>query len=996
MMPLKPNQPGEEQFGRRLRIAETSELVSDQVLLLVGLLPPRIARSQTLPETNELRELLMVGWQRLQGRAWPWRLRDSVTRLIRSQDDASRLVQASDELLSEAESDWSREGRGLRLEVNIPVQYDPLTLYDSLIKGGAHSAFLRSKSEGEFAWSWPLRIGVAGDSALLAGIGPNSSLKPLFTAFDYERASMRANLLLLEGSLLEVSAALERMQRRPQSDALIVFGGTGETHSPVFESLSLLSETTGAQGIFIFDRLDQGRAQSFTEGLIALLSHDLPLDSAVARLSRESGVPVSPYATRRFVEATSVREQGRILARQLQRMSDVSVQPPSKPPVKKQRLVRGVRGRAKETVPVFGMDVRDARELGQQLEQRLEVPKGGRTTRSGNIATITFDRESDGARKLADVANAFGKVSDADTARKETRYLQARVETPAGRAIQGQGRLLPSRDYVATVFIGAPSSNWLSVGEAFESPEPSATILLDVLFWEPQASPEPQITQLILLPQGDTGIAEFPFRTTENQSVFSARIAVYHRNRNLQTGLLKGNVGDQPAQLTFTVDAAPVPKFVGLMDRSGVGASIIVNDDAYGNIQAFTYSQGQASVVNVSDEKPTLAVDVDPTQGDSLAKLTAALGRTITSITQDPDKYSDLSKEGSRTLLLDLALHGSALLTRLRKHSLMGDQFDRVGYIQIVSAHVDAFFPVEYFYDGEAPDDNAGICSGGPPEDNVGISSNPQAASDALASGKCCGAYDKSPRKTICPLRFWSMSKVIERHAHLPEHSKLPAQFQLRSASVSARNRLLDPLSGSVLAASTVADAAEKDTVENLIVKLNRVLRKETLRATSWASWAKGISDTHPSLLVLLPHHLQEGGFDSLEIGGDKLKSMQIHPEHVRALKDPNTRPIVLLIGCQTSSAKIDLESFVPVFQDNGAVIIVSTIATILGRQAGPAAAAIVEEIKKQDGNPNATFGDVMLAVRRRLLAEGTPMVLGLTSYGDADWRIGQQTNEVA
>jgi len=29
-----------------------------------------------------------------------------------------------------------------------------------------------------------------------------------------------------------------------------------------------------------------------------------------------------------------------------------------------------------------------------------------------------------------------------------------------------------------------------------------------------------------------------------------------------------------------------------------------------------------------------------------------------------------------------------------------------------------------------------------------------------------------------------------------------------------------------------------------------------------------------------------------------------------------------------------------------------------------------------------------MLAARRRLLAEGAPMVLGLTSYGDADWRI--------
>jgi len=105
-------------------------------------------------------------------------------------------------------------------------------------------------------------------------------------------------------------------------------------------------------------------------------------------------------------------------------------------------------------------------------------------------------------------------------------------------------------------------------------------------------------------------------------------------------------------------------------------------------------------------------------------------------------------------------------------------------------------------------------------------------------------------------------------------------------------------------------------------------------------------------------------------------------------LQDPDGHPIVLLIGCQTNATKIDLEGFVPFFQDGGAVIIVSTIATILGRQAGPAAAAIVEEVKKLEGDPSATFGKVMRAVRRRLLAEGTPMVLGLTSYGDADWRI--------
>ena len=87
-------------------------------------------------------------------------------------------------------------------------------------------------------------------------------------------------------------------------------------------------------------------------------------------------------------------------------------------------------------------------------------------------------------------------------------------------------------------------------------------------------------------------------------------------------------------------------------------------------------------------------------------------------------------------------------------------------------------------------------------------------------------------------------------------------------------------------------------------------------------------------------------------------------------------------------TTRIEYESFVPAFQDAGAAIVVSTIASVLGRQAGPAAVRIVEEIAKVATEPDPTFGKAMLNARRKLLAAGTPMVLGLTSYGDADWRI--------
>jgi hypothetical protein len=617
----------------------------------------------------------------------------------------------------------------------------------------------------------------------------------------------------------------------------------------------------------------------------------------------------------------------------------------------------------------------NAREFAANVERSLEADET-----VGGPSRLRFDHETEGARKVAALTNATSKEIDLDIARREDRHLQVRVETPAGRAIKGKARMLPSREYAASVFIGAINLAYLPLDQAFKSPKPESPVLLDVLFWEPQASPNPQVSQLTLPVHGDTGVANFPFRTAADQSTFSARIAIYHGNRNLQTGLLKGLVGNEPAGLRFKLDATPLTKFVGLTDRVGVDASIIVNDDPSGNVQAYVKSDGEAAVANVSDEKPPLEADVDPSRYESLAGIKEVLGRAITRITTNPDDYSDLSKEGCQKLLLELAQHGSALLTRLQKHSKMGKLFDEIKYIQIVSAHVDAFFPIEYLYDGEAPEDGAKICDG------------PQSASEALLSGKCCRANEGNEALVICPLRFWSLNKIIERHAHLPEHSELDGKFQLRNYPVSGRNRLLDPLRCAVVGASKNADAADKDTVKNLCSDLDSVLRNKAVPATDWKSWTMNVEQVHPNLLILLPHHEQAQGFELLEIGGDKLKSVLIKEKHVLSTKDLEARPIVLLIGCQTDSAKLDLEGFVPAFQDAGAVIIVSTIATILGRHAGPAAAAIVQELKKQEGKAEGTFGDVMLEVRRRLLAAGIPMVLGLTSYGDADWRIGTGT----
>lgn len=975
-----------------------------RLLLFGGLLPPRIARRETLPEADELGQVFVDYWQRLRGRAWPWRLRESTTRLIRSSEDLARLFAAGAALLSMANDDLNNLGRGLRVEINEPDQHDPLAreydaiaLYKALLAAGAHSAYLRRKNEGEMAWTWPLRIGLENDSTLLSGVTPTDSIRPLFETFNYDRAPMRMNVLLSTASLSQFKETLAQTRRRSQTDSVVLLGGFDDKDPSLLGQLNAISNSTGAQGVFIFDSKILDRAQRSSELLIVHLSHDLPIDSAVAALAREFNVQVLSWATRRLAEASSVREQGRIIARRLEEMGEksfpVSVDPfPTvtdvPPPAPRPRPTRGgARRGGKGTFdsPRFAARRRvSAKELGTNIAHSLEV---GALPSEVIVRRLKFDSESAGAERVAAFKKATSVQTDLDAAERDDRFLQVRVETPTGRAITKKARLLPARDYVASVFIGVLNPEYLSVEEPLKSPVPDGPVVLDVLFWEPQVCPEPKTAQLTLPVHGDTGVANFPFTIKEDQSTFSARIAIYHQNRNLQTGLLKGVVGNEPAALRFTLDATPLTKFVGLRGRVGVDASIIVNDDESGNMHAFVKTDGVVATTPIRDEtpvpasgeQPPLAKSVDPSRYESLEAIKEALGRAITRIATKPDEFSDLSKEGTRKLLLDLAQHGNRLLTILQKHSQMRNLFDDVKYIQIVMAHADAFFPIEYFYDGEAPEDGAQVCDG------------PQSASEALLSGKCCGAYEKNSALVICPLRFWSLTKVIERHAHLPEHNEqeLKGKFQLRSFPVSARNRLVDPLRCAVLAASQNADLAEKDTVKNLCSNMDKVLRSSTVPSTNWSSWIQNVADMRPNLLVLLPHHEQGGGFDLLEIGGDKLKSTLIKPKHVHSPQDTDPRPIVLLIGCETDSAKLDLENSVIAFQDAGAVIIVSTIATILGRHAGPAAAAIVEELKNHEGKVDATFGDVMLKVRQRLLAKGIPMVLGLTSYGDADYRIG-------
>ncbi|HEX3131659.1 MAG TPA: hypothetical protein VH394_30260 [Thermoanaerobaculia bacterium] len=517
---------------------------------------------------------------------------------------------------------------------------------------------------------------------------------------------------------------------------------------------------------------------------------------------------------------------------------------------------------------------------------------------------------------------------------------------PRPRFLQAQLQREPE---VCTVSIrvGLPDEEWRSVEKSFPLPEDSDPDghQLTVLFSEPRVCPEPQVRSLWLPPRGSSQPVSFTFEIPRGLSTISARVTILHANRVLQTGLLEAEVG-RGLNWTFRIDAAPRRDLESLSGRTVFDAALVEGD----GITAA--AEGSAALLHLDDGQ--------------LDDLTRFLTRQISSAANDPDSYAQLDSPGSVELLRILAQKGGEVHETLCEHTGLA-ALANAKRIHITAARVGSFFPVELLYSFEPPDDTAGLC--------------PRAA-EALQRGECAGDCSVDRRQNICPLGFWGLSRIIERHAHRREDNQIDGDFLLQPEPVRQRSPL--PVSGtSLLAASGRATEVKATAVDELFEALQK--RGPASRATSWKAWASEVSEDSPSLLVLLPHHEQSPDEEILEIGqGDRLRSELVRVDHVRQPSGPY--PILLLLGCETNLARIAFDNFVTRFRDKGAAVVVSTIATVLGRQASPAAARLVELLDEAAHEGNSTFGEVMLRLRQKLVATQTPMALGLTAYGDADW----------
>ena len=580
-------------------------------------------------------------------------------------------------------------------------------------------------------------------------------------------------------------------------------------------------------------------------------------------------------------------------------------------------------------------------EVGAAAVESLEPPpvRGRRKSPTeGSYSVRDPEAGDDGVRGLGRGEALEATGPSGEEAGPPARFLQARMAPP----------VQPAWEYRVFVRIGMPDRGWASVEKPFPSPSETETHELTVIFWEPTVSPDPQIQLLRLPPKGNSSEVRFAFPAAEGLKSIAARITVVHKNRVLQTGLLRASL---PAlSWTFELDATPRAHLEGLSGRSRFDLALVLNHDAEGIPRMTVVADDRAVVIPVGESE--------------VEALTRALGDQISRIAAEPERYETLQSEGSEELLRTLAQHGGLLHQYLSGFEMLGRLEAANGHqprVHLTAARPDSFFPIELLYRFEIPEDTAKLCSH---------------ALAALAQGSCPAECPSEKSETVCPLGFWGMCRVIERHNHRRVEKRPQTGFDLRPEPVQPRSRL--DISGKALvAASDAASRHDAGAVESLLEKLRRRGPAEEVR--SWKDWRARVAADHPKLLVLLPHHERKDGFEILQIGAaDVLKFVK--PEHV----DPGS--IVLLMGCETNLAKIAFDSFVIQFILNGAAIVVSTIATILGRHASPATARLVELLDEEAREEDSTFGEVMLRLRQKLVAEQTPMALGLTAYGDADW----------
>lgn len=901
------------------------------------------------------------GWLRAAGK--PGRSLDLVAMPARVLADAWSEVAA---LYGEPVGDtyFSRDPRRIRLEVRGGRIADFYWLAEQLSQPSVRATSVYRLSaawETEITWDWPLRVGFLGDDASLplrgqlqALIGSRDGewLGPLVKLIEIDAGSVDCDLLILPHDLRPALGAVLQGPSALRADCVLVLGRIEDAAERAYPLVGALRAQARAGGVALShvpatpaaQGEEPSKQQLWFKELLRQLSHNEPIDVALYRAARngrvESRTPLL-FASRQLIDHSRISRRIEQLG---YRLSALRV----------------------DDVKMNGEDV------GLEGKPTLGEVSGGLT---GRADELPWDHETDTATTFSRFKKAAGAaMEEAPPPQTNARWIQVEAwEYAEGRRREAARRVLRAGStYDLSVFIGSPTQESISADRPFAEealPPNMNEHRLTVVFTEPRIAPEPKVATITLPRRGDSTRCDFfVLIPEEGVSRMTARVTVLHKNRVLQTALLSAAVvrgeGDGQGKdeaIELIVESVLRPGMDGLTGRRWFDAALVLNHTPDGDAQITKSVGEQAALIPIGDLAPTVKWFDDQ----------------ITDVANNWEKFERLDTKKSRDLLWACAVNGSELFNAIIAGRAADDPLVKAERVQVVSARYGARFPMEFVYGRMAPLPEAPLC--------------PEAAA-SLMRGRCDGKCPAGPdeEKVICPLGFWGLNRIIERHAYDPQDIKAlsGADFAIQSEPVEGRNRL-NVLASAVVATSDNVDEVEKGSKQRVIDALDAATRSQAKTVSTWEEWVEEIDGRSPSLLVLLPHTVREvlSRQQMLEISADKrLLVANIQQKHVLG-PGAKQSPVVLLMGCKTAAPDIAYESFVLKFRLKGAALVVGTGSTILGRHAARVAQEFIVAVAGA-GNGETPFGQVMLDVRRRMMADGLLMVLCLTSYGDTDWLI--------
>jgi len=340
-------------------------------------------------------------------------------------------------------------------------------------------------------------------------------------------------------------------------------------------------------------------------------------------------------------------------------------------------------------------------------------------------------------------------------------------------------------------------------------------------------------------------------------------------------------------------------------------------------------------------------------------------GRARIRLLQDLEQAVVNPDASLETLMLSLANQGALLQRHLQ--SVVPEWPGSDARIQLVTQS-DAFFPIEYLYDGKIPESTkAPLCA-----QREGCLRKGSAIPDC---------HIREAAEVLCPMGFLGVSGVIERHAW--RSGQDPRIWGAPGAHKATRYRIGD-LSTVAFTASDRADKfSDQDVFPHQVIRIAGIeMSLGVKKIPDWKNWKERLALDSPAMLLMLLH-LDENKVFVGEDDGINLAS--IGEQHV------GNAPIVIAIGCSSGLADIPGGSLPAILQRSGARVVIAAMTNVLGRHANRVGRDLAMRLKAAASAPtSSSVGETISEIRRELLADGLALGLALVAFGDADIVLGQ------